>query len=100
GLPGVTTTSALRPSTWASACSRPPDPTTQTRMVTPRLVASRRALDELLAARTHPDEADGHAHPLLEEAEVLPGLGRQSGRLGGPGQVGPPARQLVGDRPD
>ena len=32
GLPGVTTTSAVRASTWASACSRPPLPTTQTFM--------------------------------------------------------------------
>ena len=31
GLPGVTTTSAVRPSTTASACSRPPEPTTHTR---------------------------------------------------------------------
>src|SRR5690606_3644826 len=100
GLPGVTTTSALRPSTWASACSRPPDPTTQTRMVTPRLVASRRALDELLAARPHPDEADGHAHLLLEDVEVVAVLRRQVGRLGGPGQVGPPAGELLVDRPD
>ena len=30
GFPGVTTTSAVRASTWASACSRPPLPTTQT----------------------------------------------------------------------
>ena len=30
GLPGVTTTSAVRPSTIASACSRPPPPTTTT----------------------------------------------------------------------
>src|SRR5688500_6253729 len=33
GLPGVTTTSAPRPSTWAKACSRPPEPITQTRIV-------------------------------------------------------------------
>ncbi len=32
GLPGVTTTSAVRASTCASACSRPPLPTTQTFM--------------------------------------------------------------------
>src|SRR5690606_11747337 len=89
------TSGASGPMTWASACSRPPDPTTQTRMVTPRLVASRRALDELLAARPHPDEADGHAHLLLEEVEVVAGLGRQVGRLGGPGQVGPPAGELL-----
>ena len=30
GLPGVTTTSAVRDSTWASVCSRPPLPTMQT----------------------------------------------------------------------
>ena len=33
GLPGVTTTSALRPSTCARACSRPPLPTTTTRLM-------------------------------------------------------------------
>ena len=32
GLPGVTTTSAVRASTSARACSRPPQPTTQTRI--------------------------------------------------------------------
>ena len=36
GFPGVTTTSAVR-STWCHACSRPPDPTTQTRTTIPRL---------------------------------------------------------------
>ena len=38
GLPGVTTTSALRASTCASACSRPPEPTTQTVAARPRLM--------------------------------------------------------------
>ena len=39
GLPGVTTTSAVRARTWASACSRPPLPTTQTFTARPHAVA-------------------------------------------------------------
>src|SRR5690606_17186846 len=100
GLPGVTTTSALRPSTWARACARPPDPTTQTRMITPRLVASRRALDELLASRPHPDAADPRAHRLHEDGGVDAGRRRQVGRLGGSRDCGPRAGQHLLDRPE
>src|ERR687894_1971045 len=96
GLPGVTTTSAVRARTWASACSRPPDPMTQTFTSTPDDL--RLALDVLVAPRAHPDEPDGHAHLVLEEGDVVAGVGRKIARLGDRRQVGRPPRQLLGDR--
>src|SRR6185295_13143925 len=79
GLPGVTTTSAVRPSATASACSRPPEPTTQTLTEGPLCARapSRREVQELLAAGADPDERDRHADLLLEEGDVLERRRRQ-----------------------
>src|SRR4051812_34521142 len=61
GLPGVTTTSAVRDSTAVSACSRPPEPTTTTFTRFP----SAAPVDELLAARPDAHQRHGHTHLLL-----------------------------------
>src|SRR5690606_41905416 len=109
GFPGVTTTSAVRPSTSASTASRPPEPTTTTLMPAagpPRGPArrpdpgslrgagrrrGRRQLDVLVAAGSDPEEVDRHPDLLLEEGDEVPGRLREVVGLGGPGDVGLPA---------
>ena len=91
GLPGVTTTSAVRASTWASACSRPPLPTTQT------LTRWRRRRSARGPGPT-PDEADGHADLLGQEGDVVAGGRRHVAGRGRRAEVGAPARQLLVDR--
>src|SRR6185437_3809090 len=109
GLPGVTTTSALRPSTWARACSRPPLPTTQTVVRDPinqRCRGRGGAYScggeghELLAAGADADQPHRDPDLVGEEGHVVAGRLRQLGAGGGRRQVGPPPRQLLVDRGD
>src|SRR5262245_57637165 len=92
-LPGVTTTSAVRPSTSASACSRAPPPTTTT-----FTGASIPAMDVLVAARARADEVHRDADLLLQERQVLLGGLRQVLLLGDRREVGVPPGQLLVDR--
>ena len=78
GFPGVTTTSWDRPRTWARACSRPPDPTTQT--LIRRLSVPTRSTGEpehLVASRSDAHHANGYPDLVLHEGQVGLGLGRQ-----------------------
>src|SRR5688572_23757917 len=81
GLPGATTTSAVRARTWARACSRPPEPTTRT-LIPPLARASLAPapLARLQRDRLEPLGADAdvaHRHPraLRQEQHVVPGVG-------------------------
>src|SRR3546814_48761 len=116
GLPGVTTTSAVRASTIASACSRPPDPTTQTftgenlepapgisflrdrRSHAATTERSAGELDVLVAGGTHAEEADRHTALVGQELDVGAGVGREVVRLGGFRHVGLPTGQPLVDR--
>src|SRR4051794_36180832 len=101
GLPGVTITSAVRPSTCARQCSRPPEPTTTTFMTGPPatpVAASGVAMDELLAARTNPDQGHGHPHLCFEECKIRLGGGGQLMGLGDVDQRRLPTGQLFVDR--
>src|SRR5439155_24350072 len=91
GLPGVTTTSEARPSAWARACSRPPEPTTQT------FTGLRRQADGLVAAGADADVAHRHAGQRLEEGDVSAGRLGQVGRAPDLGAVGFPTGQLLVD---
>src|SRR5579884_3346023 len=95
GLPGVTTTSAVRPRARASACSRPPLPTTQTFTGADPSCGEP---DELLAARADADQLDGHADLLGEEGHVLAGGRREVVQRCRPRQIRAPTRQLLEHR--
>src|ERR1039458_749461 len=86
GLPGVTTTSELRASNRASACSRPPLPTTQT--VTGAAGSTGGERDELLALGADPYHPDRHADLLGEEADVVARRARHVGGRSDLGEVG------------
>ena len=86
GFPGVTTTSAERRSTSASACSRPPEPTTQTAHQANCTYWSRPG--------PVPDEAHGHPDLALHEVEVAASLAGQVGHLAAGAQIGLPAGEL------
>src|ERR1700722_18506783 len=81
GFPGVTTTSAVRPRAVASACSRPPDPTTQT--FTGAGPSCSEAY-ELLAPRAHSYELDRYSDLLRQEADVALRCRRKIHELGRP----------------
>src|ERR1700728_5470475 len=93
GLPGVTTTSSLRASKRASACSRPPLPTTQTLTVAPGSTGGDR--DELLALGADAHHPDGHPDLFGEEADVVACCTRHFLDRGDLGQVGEPSRHLL-----
>src|SRR5690349_1524558 len=102
GLPGVTTTSWWRPRTATRACSRPPEPTTQTFIRPPgdpsASRGSRVEVQELVPAGTHADERDRHADLGGEEVDVVERLLRQLVAPGERRQVGLPTGELGVDR--
>src|SRR5271155_4880358 len=108
GLPGVTTTSAVRPMARAKACSRPPDPTTHTVLtgrpaLTPPLPLRARSCgksNELLASGTHPDQPDRRADQIGQKGDVIAGTLGKIAQFGGTGNIGPPPGKLFVDRGD
>src|SRR3954447_12187784 len=99
GLPGVVTTSAVRARTWASACSRPPPPTTQTFTCRnpggrgwPQDMPSESMnrlgeLDELLTPGADADQPDRDSGLPGQELDVVLGRRRHFVQLGGAGEV-------------
>src|SRR6202789_1881647 len=83
GLPGVTTTSAVRASTWASACSRAPLPTMQT-----------------LTRWRRKRSARGPVRPRRggRARHVVAGARRHVAGRGHRAQIGAPTGQLLVDR--
>src|SRR5579875_2254509 len=122
GLPGHTVVAAVRWRASASACSRPPAPTTQTligsgpragwvrgpagfrarvglvdRTAHLRAVCSSRCGYELLASGPHPHPRHRDAYLLDDELDVLLGGGGELVELGHTGRVLLPAGQLLID---
>src|SRR5262245_32872254 len=104
GLPGAacrSVTSASAASARASACSRPPDPRRRTRTARAYLGegSDERAQPQgLVAAWAGADGGHRRADDLLDRAHVGLGVPGQPGELRHPGQVLPPAIQVLVDR--
>ena len=100
GLPGVTSTSAVRPSTRARACSRPPGPDHADGPDGGRSSGTAHAAKRTNWSRPGPTPTrrTGVTDLLGQEVHVVPGGLGQVADLGGPGDVGLPAGHLLVDR--